>query len=520
MRRAKGSRRWLPPVVFGLTAILCGGTTWLWIERDLPPNRALLDARMSLNQARSASDEVPSRPLLDSAEQNLVDAQRAMEQEYRKLEIFRNYDLPRYHVDRARKLVSEAEMVAQEARQSAAIDGARRLTLLRRSSATTRRLVERLNLRGDALVRLSSADAFIKAADARLMDQEAIDARDLLDRAEAEIEEASVALQARLTRFLERRHEWNVLVRETLAASARTNEPMVLIDKLNHECHILRRGRVVETFAVEMGNSWMERKLTEGDRATPEGRYQISVLKGNGNSRFYKAALLSYPNPADRSRFVRAKRAGQISSGARIGGLIEIHGEGGRGNNWTAGCVSLTNARHGPADVVSSPGHAGDDRGGLAGSHVAVFGRPVHGRRGAEPGRLDGAVAGSDPGRRGRERGRDGQQGTPVGLARVPVFSSSPQDSSRIGGSAHPWSDARARLISWPRFAGSASRGGSRPRRGTDRDCAGCRAPPCVCVVCEAPCSPVAPARARRLAKFVWRLSTWFRGGASRCAGA
>jgi murein L,D-transpeptidase YafK len=134
------------------------------------------------------------------------------------------------------------------------------------------------------------------------------------------------------------------LVRETLAASAQTNEPMVLIDKLNRECHILRHGRVVETFPVEMGNSWMERKLTEGDRATPEGRYQISALKGHGNSRYYKAALLNYPNQTDRSRFVKAKRAGQISRGARIGGMIEIHGEGGRGNNWTAGCVSLANA--------------------------------------------------------------------------------------------------------------------------------------------------------------------------------
>ena len=344
MTRGMRNRRWLAPVVFGFTAILCGGITWLWIKRDLPPLQSLLDARMSLNQARSTSDEVPARPLLDSAEQNLGDAQRAMAQEYRKLDLFRRYDLARYHLDRARKLCVEADSVAQEARQDAVADGGRRIKSLRRSLATTRGLVERLNLRGDALVRLSSADAFIKAADARLMDQEAIDARELLDRAEAEIEEASLQLQARLTLFLERRHEWNDLVRETLAASAQTDEPMVLIDKLNQECHILRCGRVIETFPVEMGNSWMERKLTEGDRATPEGRYQISALKGHGNSRFYKAALLNYPNQTDRTRFVKAKRAGQISRGARIGGLIEIHGEGGRGNNWTAGCVSLANA--------------------------------------------------------------------------------------------------------------------------------------------------------------------------------
>jgi murein L,D-transpeptidase YafK len=343
MTRGKWTRRWLMLVFLGSTAILCGLTTWLWIRRDHPPIQSLLEARMSLNLARSTANEEPARPLLDSAEQNIADAQLAVAQEYRKLVLFRRYELARYHVDRARKLCGEAVERARDARQSAAADGGRRVSSLRHSLATTRGLVERLNLRGDALVRLSSADAFIKAADARLMEQEAFEARELLDRAQTEIEEASVQLQSRLTCFLERRYEWNSLVRETLAASAQTNEPMVLIDKLNRECHILRRGRVVETFAVEMGNAWMERKLTEGDRATPEGRYQVSALKGQGNSRYYKAALLDYPNQADRTRFVKAKRAGQISRGARIGGLIEIHGEGGRGNNWTAGCVSLAN---------------------------------------------------------------------------------------------------------------------------------------------------------------------------------
>jgi hypothetical protein len=343
MRGGTRTRRWPVFLVCGVVAILCGTTTWLWLRRDHAPVQPLLEARMSLNQARSTANEIPARPLLDSAEQNIADAQRAVDQEYHKLFLFRRFDLARYHLDRARKLCVEATGVALEARQSAAADGVRRLASLRRSLATSRSLVDRLNLRGDALTRLSSADAFIKAADARLMEHEALEARELLDRAETEIEEASVQLQARLSRFLERRHEWNSWVRETLAASAQTNEPMVLIDKLNQECHVLRHGRVVETFPVEMGNSWMERKLTEGDRATPEGRYQIAAMKGHGNSRFYKAALLSYPNQADRTRFVKAKRSGQIPQGARIGGLIEIHGEGGRGNNWTAGCVSLAN---------------------------------------------------------------------------------------------------------------------------------------------------------------------------------
>jgi hypothetical protein len=53
--------------------------------------------------------------------------------------------------------------------------------------------------------------------------------------------------------------------------------------------------------------------------------------------------LLDYPNQADRARLARLKAAGQIARGAGPGSLIEIHGEGGRGEDWTRGCVALSN---------------------------------------------------------------------------------------------------------------------------------------------------------------------------------
>ncbi len=63
----------------------------------------------------------------------------------------------------------------------------------------------------------------------------------------------------------------------------------------------------------------------------------------HGQSKYYRALLLDYPNDADRERFAAAQRRGEIPRDARIGGLIEIHGEGGRGQNWTEGCVALSN---------------------------------------------------------------------------------------------------------------------------------------------------------------------------------
>ena len=85
------------------------------------------------------------------------------------------------------------------------------------------------------------------------------------------------------------------------------------------------------------------RVRSQGDRATPEGRYRIVEKKDPGQSIYHRALLLDYPNAADRQHFAAAKRRGEIPRGSGIGGLIEIHGDGGRGQNWTDGCVALAN---------------------------------------------------------------------------------------------------------------------------------------------------------------------------------
>ena len=84
-------------------------------------------------------------------------------------------------------------------------------------------------------------------------------------------------------------------------------------------------------------------KRRQGDRATPEGRYRIVKKKDRGQSVYHRALLLDYPNAEDRKRFAAAKKRGEIPRASVIGGLIEIHGEGGRGWDWTKGCVALRN---------------------------------------------------------------------------------------------------------------------------------------------------------------------------------
>jgi len=69
----------------------------------------------------------------------------------------------------------------------------------------------------------------------------------------------------------------------------------------------------------------------------------ITKKLSNGSTKYHKALMINYPNQQDLEEFNSRIQRGQLPGGARIGELIEIHGDGGKGGNWTEGCVALRN---------------------------------------------------------------------------------------------------------------------------------------------------------------------------------
>ncbi|HEX5042960.1 MAG TPA: L,D-transpeptidase [Candidatus Polarisedimenticolaceae bacterium] len=136
---------------------------------------------------------------------------------------------------------------------------------------------------------------------------------------------------------------WGRWIGETVAWSRRTGQPAIVVHKADHRLTLYGGGRPVKTYRADMGFNLVGDKTVSGDGATPEGRYRITAKKGRGSSIYHMALLLDYPNAEDRAEFARMKKRGQVPRRAGIGGLIEIHGEGGRGKDWTKGCVALSN---------------------------------------------------------------------------------------------------------------------------------------------------------------------------------
>ena len=88
-------------------------------------------------------------------------------------------------------------------------------------------------------------------------------------------------------------------------------------------------------------------KMQEGDGKTPEGKFKIKSMYAHKSWSYF--IWFDYPNKTSYSRFEDRKKKGIISSTAKIGGQVGIHGVP-KGNDeiiekkidWTLGCISLS----------------------------------------------------------------------------------------------------------------------------------------------------------------------------------
>ncbi|MGQ9603714.1 MAG: L,D-transpeptidase family protein [bacterium] len=135
---------------------------------------------------------------------------------------------------------------------------------------------------------------------------------------------------------------WRAWVEQTLSLSKKQNSHAIIVDKSAHRLYLVKAGKLVNSWPCELGRNRGTQKKHAGDAATPEGRYRITSIKTRG-SKYYKALGIDYPNPDDIARFKEGKKKGIVPSSAGPGGSIEIHGMGGRGIDWTEGCIALRN---------------------------------------------------------------------------------------------------------------------------------------------------------------------------------
>jgi L,D-peptidoglycan transpeptidase YkuD (ErfK/YbiS/YcfS/YnhG family) len=338
-RRRSGSRRRVVFLVTAAVVLAAGGALGWALTHPAPLPQASVEA------ARTALREVHAAAGIDSAQLARVDSLGAVME--------RLYAAERARLLRLRRpeaLAQLARAVAESAQSATKAAADNRARLLVRIGQRTDDLSARLDalrprirtMPGDRRLQRVFAGADLSLSQVqRLQRQHELAALPVaVDSAEAAIGRAENLLDRRLARLHDPhlRAQWQALV-ETTVAATRGGHVAIVIDKLRRRCVLVKDRRKIAQYRAEFGRNGLADKLHAGDGATPEGDYKVTAR--NAASRYYKALVLNYPNASDLAGYQAARRRGLVPQGRGPGGLIEIHGHGGRESDWTDGCVAL-----------------------------------------------------------------------------------------------------------------------------------------------------------------------------------
>lgn len=165
-----------------------------------------------------------------------------------------------------------------------------------------------------------------------------------LIEAESQLKSAHDKAMRIIENYFDNHRHWKTWMDQTIAESRQQKITAILVDKFAGKCYVYKNGVRTVEFDAELGKNWIGDKRQKGDNTTPEGRYRVTKKKEGRATIYYKALLIDYPNDEDKKRFHAAIADGSLPRNSKIGGLIEIHGHGGKGADWTQGCVALDNS--------------------------------------------------------------------------------------------------------------------------------------------------------------------------------
>jgi len=166
---------------------------------------------------------------------------------------------------------------------------------------------------------------------------------------------------------------WQAMVKQTVDWSRTQQSTAIVVSKADRILTLYKNGRRLLSYPVRLGFNGIREKQYQGDGATPEGRYRVTAKRGQGQTQFYRALVLDYPNADDRRRFASAKHAGRISPAKTIGGQIEIHGVENELMAQTLGCIMLDNPQMAALFERVSPGTPVTIVGALTGSNSVAL---------------------------------------------------------------------------------------------------------------------------------------------------
>lgn len=308
-----------------------------------PPDLEMNKARSAISEAKKVipSDFIP--PAFNQAVVLYDSAMAFWKIENERFILKRKYDKIRTLAIRAEQLALVSPKIASQNTEEflAAIE--RDMEAIRKDTAQIEQLYSRLPLPTTINKKYSTGLMLFKEAQLNLEQKNYKTCRTKLEIAKNNLSDVARHTQSLLSDYFANLGTWKRWADQTIRESAQNQSYAIIVDKFAGKCYLYRNGVLKTTYEAELGKNWIGEKRYSGDKATPEGKYRITKKKDGHSTKYYKAMLINYPNDEDKRRFQEEIRRKSLPRYAKIGGMIEIHGGGGKGINWTDGCVALDN---------------------------------------------------------------------------------------------------------------------------------------------------------------------------------
>jgi hypothetical protein len=306
-----------------------------------PPIAEMEHAREVLSQAEKSRADTYSKKLFTEAKIFYDSAMVNWKKENKRFIYFRHYD-------KVAKFAGLCVKKASQASESSVSTSSNLKIKLKQKIESLNNLVNQIDglfntypLTNEIRNRISNGKILLGEAEIVYNKGQYLQANRKLTDAEYLLTESFDYASTNLKNYFKSFSIWKKWVNKTIIESKNNKDYSIIIDKFSRKCFIYLEGAKKYEFDAELGRNWVGDKRTRGDLATPEGMYKITKKFDGSKTKYYKALLLDYPNDEDLEKFRAEIQHGSLPASAKIGGLIEIHGNGGKGIDWTEGCIAL-----------------------------------------------------------------------------------------------------------------------------------------------------------------------------------
>jgi hypothetical protein len=302
------------------------------------------NARLMLSEAGRGKADTYSKKIFTEAKAAYDSAMSIWRRENERFLFFRNYDKVGMYAELSAKKASQATESSQTNSNALKIKLQNKIDSINKTASDIDKLFDRYPMSTEIRNRISNGKFSLREGEVAYGKGQYFPANTKITEAEYLLTDVYENAISELKDYFKSFSTWRQWTQSAINESRKTRSYSIIVDKFSRKCYIYLGGEKKYEFEAELGRNWVGDKRRMGDKATPEGMYKIVNKLQGKQTEFYKSLSLDYPNAKDKERFKTEISKGTLPGWAKIGGGIEIHGGGGKGVDWTEGCIALTDS--------------------------------------------------------------------------------------------------------------------------------------------------------------------------------